>query len=144
MSWASRKLLINFVTDMSSRARSHPLDRSLAAAQGFQPPTDIYETTDALVVRMELAGISPAEIELWVDEGAGKLTVRGQRADPARFDQRRYYNVEIECGPFARVVQLPRPIAGESATAAYQDGFLVIRLPKRQAQPHSPRSVPIE
>jgi len=144
MSWASRKLLINFVSDMSSRTRSHPLDRLEVSERGFQPPTDIYETADEIVVRMELAGIDPADIELWVDEDAGRLTVRGRRDDPAGSEQRRYYNVEIECGPFVRVVQLPRPVAGEAAAASYAEGFLTVRLPKREIQYGSPRNVPIQ
>lgn len=144
MSWAGRKLLINFVGDLSARARGHPLDRLERAERGFQPATDIYETREALVVRMELAGVDAAQIELWVDETAGRLTVRGRREDPAGAEQRRYYNVEIECGDFVRIVQLPRRIVGEAVEASYDDGFLVVRLPKQQAQPNAPRSVPIE
>ncbi len=144
MSWAGRKLLINFVTDINARTRAHPLHRLEPSERGFQPPTDIYETPDALVVRMELAGVNPAEIELWVDEAAGRLTVRGRREDPARSEQRRYYNVEIECGEFVRIVQLPRQVAGEAAGASYENGFLVVRLPKQEAQPSAPRNVPIE
>lgn len=144
MSWAGRKLLINFVGDLSARARGHPLDRLERAERGFQPPTDIYETREALVVRMELAGMDPARIELWVDEAAGRLTVRGHREDPASAEQRRYYNVEIECGDFVRIVQLPRRIVGEAVEASYEDGFLVVRLPKLQAEPHPARNVPIQ
>jgi len=144
MSWSSRKLLINFVNDVNARMRSHSLHRLEPAEQGFQPPTDIYETADLIVVRMEVAGVEPSEIELWVDEAAGRLTVRGRRQDPARAEQRRYYTVEIECGRFARVIQLPREIAAEAVKASYENGFLVVRLPKRQAQPDAPRSVPIE
>jgi len=144
MSRASRRLLINFVSDVSARTRSHPLDRLVVPEHGFQPPTDIYETADEIVVRMELAGMNPANIDLSVDESAGWLTVRGRRDDPAASEERRYYKVEIECGPFKRVIQVPRPVASEAATASYDEGFLTVRLPKRESQHGSPRNVPIQ
>ena len=135
---------MNFVTDMGARARAHPLDRLAPSDQGFEPPTDIYETTDAIVVRMELAGVDPSDIELWVDEDAGHVTVRGRREDPAGPEQRRYYSVEIECGSFVRVIQLPRGVVSEAVAASYGNGFLVVRLPKGRVESSAPRSVPIE
>ncbi len=117
--------------------------RPKASDQGFQPPTDIYETGDAIVVRMEIAGMQSEEINILIDEGSGRLTISGVRPDPSREEPRRYLNVEIECGEFARVVQLPRPVDPEGAEASYDRGFLVIRLPLRSEGGHKPRNVPI-
>ncbi|MEA3403555.1 MAG: Hsp20/alpha crystallin family protein [Armatimonadota bacterium] len=118
--------------------------RSRPSEQGFQPPTDIYETGDAMVVRMEIAGMSAEEIGISVDESAGRLTITGVREDPAREEPKRYFNVEIECGEFMRVVQLARPVSVEEAAASYESGFLVVRLPFRSETGGKPRSVPIE
>ena len=118
--------------------------RSRRSEKGFQPPTDIYETCDAIVVRVEISGMSAEEINLALDESTGRLTICGNRDDPAREEPRRYMNVEIECGEFARVVQLPRPVKADETTATYDRGFLVVRLPKRTEAISEPRNVPID
>lgn len=143
MSWPGRKLLINFVTHSDPRVRDS-LVRSRRSEQGFQPPTDIYETAEAIVVRVEIAGMTAEEINLALDEITGRLTISGVREDPGRAEPRRYINVEIECGDFMRVVQLPRPVLAEETTAEYDRGFLVVRLPRRTEAPSEPRNVPID
>lgn len=117
--------------------------RSRGAEQGFQPPTDIYQTSDAIVVRVEIAGMSAEEISLSLDESSGRLTISGVRDDPAGDEPRRYVNVEIDCGEFVRTVQLPRPVNAEAAEAGYDRGFLVIRLPLRAQAEAQSRNVPI-
>ncbi len=141
MSWSGRRLLVNFVTNVDARGKS-PL-RAERSDQGFQPPTDIYETTDAIGVRVEIAGMTAEQISLALDDSTGRLTISGRRDDPAAEEPRRYFNVEIECGEFARVVQLPRPVAIDQAEASYDRGFLVVRLPVRSQGPGEPRHVPI-
>ena len=133
---------MNFVTNADPRARGGGLQPE-RSEQGFGPPTDVYETADAVVVRVEIAGIGAEQISLSIDEGSGRLTIAGRREDPAGEQPRRYFNVEIECGEFLRVVQLPRPVVVEAAEATYDRGFLVVRLPIRPPGPGAPRNVPI-
>jgi len=141
MDWSGRRLLVNFVTTADPRGRV-PM-RPERPDQGFQPPTDIYETGDAVIVRAEIAGMTAEAIELTLDEGAGRLTISGSRPDPAADTPRRYFNVEIECGEFIRVVQLPRPVVVDAVEASYDRGFLVVRLPIRTQDAGESRSVPI-
>lgn len=142
MSWPGRKLLVNFVSNIDADPRGGVIG-SRRGEQGFQPPTDIYETADAIVVRVEIAGMTSEQINLAVDEDTGRLTVSGTREDPAREEPKRYFNVEIECGEFIRVVQLPRPVKVDEAEAEYDRGFLVVRLPIRTEDRGTARSVPI-
>ena len=142
MSWPGRKLLVNFVTNADPRTREHVM-RSRGEEQGFQPPTDIYQTAEAIVVRVEIAGMSAEQISLSLDDNSGRLTISGVREDPAGEEPRRYVNVEIDCGEFVRTVQLPRPVQTESAQASYDRGFLVIRLPLRTEDQGPARNVPI-
>ena len=143
MSWPGRRLLVNFVTHTDPRVRGVTL-RSRRPEQGFEPPTDIYETSDAIVVRVEIAGMTTDEINLALDENSGRLIISGVREDPAREEPRRYMNVEIECGEFTRVVQLPRPVLADDTVASYDCGFLVVRLPKRVEDASEPRQVRID
>ena len=142
MSWSGRKLLVNFVANADPRGRGNVM-RSRGSEQGFQPPTDIYQTSDSIVVRVEIAGMSAEEINLSLDESSGRLTISGTRNDPAGDEPRRYVNVEIDCGEFVRTIQLPRPVDVENAEAGYDRGFLVVRLPLRPQDEARSRNVPI-
>ncbi len=143
MSWSGRKLLVNFVTATQPQAPGGVM-RSQRSEHGFQPPVDIYETAEDIVVRVEIAGMTADEINLALEENTRRLTISGVREDPASEEPRRYMNVEIECGKFMRVVQLPRPVVAEGTEAAYDAGFLVVRLPKRTETTTQARDVPIQ
>ena len=94
----------------------------------WQPAVDVYETADAVVAVVELAGVSLDGIDLVVARGA--LTVRGQREATGDGVDRRYSCLEIPYGPFERTVQLPATVSPDSTTASYRAGFLEIRMPK--------------
>jgi HSP20 family protein len=106
---------------------SLPLTRH-ARRGSFNPNADVYVTDRGrtIVVRVELAGVHPANIKLVV-EGAN-LYLAGYR-EP---DIRRAENVlqkEIEYGCFLKRIQLPSVVAVDAAKAEYHDGTLSIKLP---------------
>ncbi len=144
MRQSSRKLLIKFVSGFEAPGGSPLPDRRRPTETAFEPPTDIFQTPDAIVVRIEIAGMSAEAIDLSIDEAGGRLMVSGQRFEPACQTPRRFYNLEIASGPFLRVVQLPRPIRAEGVVATYDNGFLVVSLPLRVEQSAETRNVPIE
>ena len=94
----------------------------------WRPPTDMYETAAAFVVRIELAGMREAEIAITINHDS--LRIEGQR--PEQHDQRPlgYHQMGINYGAFAVEVFLARPFDHESVTAHYDDGFLFVELPK--------------
>ena len=106
----------------------------------FRPPTDIYETGNSYIVKLEIAGVSPQEVSIeWNGE---ELLIRGNRREPTARKTTHYHQVEINYGEFEQIVQLPRRINVESSKAVYDDGFLVITIPKSNTA--RTRSVPIE
>lgn len=107
----------------------------VSQSQIWSPPTDVYETDSAVVVKIEIAGLSPEDFTISLDPRV--LTVRGVRRDPA--SKLAYQQLEINYGQFQTEVRLPWPI-NETAEveASYEQGFLTIVLPKAQA-----RRVPI-
>jgi HSP20 family protein len=106
----------------------------------WTPALDMYETEDALVVLLDIAGVDTAQTDVHAEPH--QLTVRGvrrERHSPRGPDeQRNYHALEIPYGRFERTVHLPPGIDTEAARANYRDGLLEITLPKR-----SPRQVPI-
>ncbi|MGQ9920423.1 MAG: Hsp20/alpha crystallin family protein [Desulfobacca sp.] len=110
-----------------------------AAAPKFQPAADIYETPQALVIRMEVAGLSTADISLTLHRQ--ELVVEGRRRFPANDPVRRFHRLEIDYGSFARRFPLPKTIDDSQVEAEYQNGILTIRLRWREASP--PRHIAI-
>jgi HSP20 family protein len=98
------------------------------------PPTDVYETDDCIVVKVEIAGVEETDFSISLD--ANKLVVSGVRSDPA--EKVGYEQMEIPYGYFETDVHLMRAIEPEQIEATYQNGFLSIRLPKAR-----PRQVPV-
>jgi HSP20 family protein len=118
------------------------LDRGLSPRRrgGFSPAVDVYYTSDPprAVMRADLAGIDPNEVSL---EVRGRELILSGHRDPEAGDDRVYQQLEIEHGPFRRVVALGADVDAEAADAHYEDGVLTVELPL--ARPASARSVPI-
>jgi HSP20 family protein len=109
---------------------------------GFSPAVDVCYADDPprAIVTAELAGIDADEIEL---EIRGRELVLAGRRRAAEAEGRVYQQVEIEHGPFRRVVQLGAEVRAEEAKAVYDDGLLRIELPLAEPEPLR-RSVSIE
>ena len=118
------------------------LDRGLSPRRrgGFSPAVDVYYASDPprAVVRADLAGIDPNEVQL---EIRGRELILSGHRDPQGGDDRVYQQLEIEHGPFRRVVALGADVDAEAAVATYEDGILTVELPLNR--PTQPRSVPI-
>lgn len=101
----------------------------------WRPPTDVYELEDAVVVRVEIAGVRESDFNISLENQF--LTIRGVRNDIS--ERRAYHQMEIPFGEFGVDVELPHPIIADKIDAVYRDGFLRITLPKSQ-----PRRIPIK
>ena len=110
--------------------------------RGFSPSVDLVYTSEPprAIVTAELAGVEIDNLELEVD--GRKLVLAGRRG-PARVDADVYHQVEIERGPFRRVIDLGAEVHAEQAKASYEDGMLRVELPLVQSESR-PRVVPIE
>ncbi len=113
----------------------------------WQPRADVHEGADAVVVKVELAGVRPERIDVSLSSDGRLLTISGERVeeDVERTDRIRCYQLEIYFGPFERQILLPGDvrIAADAIEARFRDGFLTIVLPKRAGLPAEPRAIPI-
>ena len=109
-------------------ARSRPRSTSTTSAD---PPR--------AVVRAELAGVRASEIELEIR--GRELIIAGQRRPADSDEERLYQQLEIQHGPFRRVVALGADVDADAAKATYEDGMLTVELPIKPAG--GSRSVPI-
>lgn len=92
----------------------------------WRPPTDVFETEQAVIVRVEIAGMR--EDDFSISLSGDQLTVRGNRPDIQ--ERRAYQQMEIFFGEFNVEVNLPAPILADNVVAEYQDGFLRLMFPK--------------
>ena len=117
-------------------------DRRLAPSRrgGFSPAVDVYYTADPprAVVRADLAGIDPNEIELQI---RGRELILSGNRKPDAGEERVYQQLEVEHGPFRRVVALGVDVDSEAANASYEDGMLTVELPLASTRA---RTVPIQ
>ena len=108
------------------------LDTLLQAYQtsvSFRPAADFYETTQGLVLRLELAGVASEDISLTLT--GHELVVRGRRRPPAPEGIRRFVHLEMAFGIFERSFMLPIPIDPQGVEARYVDGVLIVDLPRK-------------
>src|SRR3954453_13743728 len=108
----------------------------------FSPAVDVYYTDDPprAVVHAELAGIDIDELGLEIE--GRELVIAGHRR-PAEAEGCVYQQLEIDFGPFRRVIPLGADGVAEQARATYRDGILRVELPLVQPDPRT-RRVPIE
>jgi HSP20 family protein len=109
---------------------------------GFSPAVDVFYEGDPprAVVQAELAGIDPDELTLEIE--GRELVLAGHRR-PVDSEGRVYQQLEIDFGPFRRVIQLGADVVPDAARATYGDGMLRIELPLVHPETRT-RSVPIE
>lgn len=100
----------------------------------WRPPTDVYETDDSIIVRVEIPGMS--EDDFSISLTGNQLAVRGNRPDIQ--ERRAYHQMEIFFGEFLTEVDLPGPVLSDQVVAEYSAGFLRLVFPKDR-----PKKVPV-
>ncbi|MGH7780938.1 MAG: Hsp20/alpha crystallin family protein [Candidatus Binataceae bacterium] len=109
-----------FSRSLGANVRSSTLDRVF-------PPIEAFLDGNEYVLRLDLPGIDPQEIEVTVREEVA--TIRGSRKPHARHAQWDLINCEIIHGDFERSIAIPRGVRVEDIKAAYNHGVLELRMP---------------
>jgi HSP20 family protein len=100
-------------------------DRQRTHASAWVPTTDIFAQGDRLVIRVELAGVDPADIDLRFANGV--LTVSGNRTGEfGSGDETMFYVRERFYGEFRRSITLPEGTQRDQIQASFDDGLVEI------------------
>ncbi len=106
----------------------------------WEPPMDVYQTGEAVVVVMELAGVELPDVDIVVRgrvmEVSGVRREEGER-------ERRYMQMEIRYGRFGRRIRLPMVVDARRISASMKNGFLRIHMPVSRAVDGETTTVPI-
>jgi HSP20 family protein len=104
------------------------MSRLTGRRRGFRPQVDSFRTDDPplFTVIVEIAGIDPDLVKVTATEGA--LVISGdRRREPC--EGRVFQQIEIEYGPFERLIQLPDDVDLSQPEARYERGLLRIQIP---------------
>ncbi len=116
-------------------------DGEQSTRRTWVPATDIFRKGEHLVIRMDVPGISPENIEVTIDDKS-ILTIKGER----KWEEG---EVETLCcerfyGQFERLIQLPEGVDTKHIEATYKDGMLELRIPYSEARKLSQRRVEVK
>ncbi|HUL29744.1 MAG TPA: Hsp20/alpha crystallin family protein [Thermodesulfobacteriota bacterium] len=90
---------------------------------------DISETKNELIIRAELPGMDPNDIDVSVNHGY--LTIRGEKKqEKEEEEEENYHLIERTYGAFSRSIRLPIKVQGDKIHASFKNGVLVVRIPK--------------
>jgi HSP20 family protein len=90
------------------------------------PAADVYRTHEGWIVKVDLAGIQPADIEITIDGRV--LRISGSRRDGICGEGVSHYQLEITYSRFEKMIEFPRSIEHASIERDYNDGLLILRL----------------
>ena len=106
----------------------------------WSPAVDVHEEEQRFVLRADLPGVKPADIEITAEKGV--LSLRGARNFEQQNDEGHYSRVERVSGKFVRTFSLPENVQTDAIKASFKDGVLELTIPK-QAKPE-PRKIEVQ
>lgn len=107
------------------------VERPLGAITGqVIPSLDIAETESEIIVRVELPGVEPENVDLSIV--GDRLVIKGEKKKEAEEAGRTFHITECSYGSFLRSIRLPAEVDPDRVTASYKAGVLQITLPKKE------------
>ena len=106
----------------------------------WNPPVDILEGKDGLVLKAELPGMKKEDIEVRVENNV--LTLQGERKRESETKEDGYHRSERAYGTFSRSFSLPTSVNTSKIAAEYKDGVLSVSLPK--AEEAKPKQIDVK
>jgi HSP20 family protein len=95
------------------------------------PAVDVSETDKEIIVKAEIAGIDPADLD--VSLSGDVLTIRGEKKQEKVEKEEGRHRVERVFGSFTRSFTLPVPVQEDKVEASFKNGLLTLTLPKAES-----------
>ena len=122
------------------------MDRQLRIPMGWQggwwPKVDVLQRDKEIVVRADLPGVDPKDVEITVV--SGQLVLRGSKQASYSSSEGGVLMSECYYGAFERMIPLPAEVDVSRAEATYRDGVLEVRLPLVSTKDHKPVKVKVK
>lgn len=106
----------------------------------WEPAVEVYETDQEVVVRAELPGVDPKNVNVTVQDNT--VTIEAEAKEEQEERGRNYLRRELRYGQFSRSLTLPAEVRADAAKATYRNGVLELRVPKSERA--KPKQVKVE
>ena len=113
--------------DLLNREAARP-DRTQSRGD-WRPAVDILEGKDSFLLRADVPGVDPSDIDVSMD--AGVLTISGVRHSENQDDDTATQRIERASGRFSRQFTLPETADADGITAKSSNGILEVVIPKQ-------------
>jgi len=124
-----------FYRSVSPFFRGFPLEERY-----WGPAMEISEADDKYIIKAELPGMKRDEIEVTSIDHT--LSIKGEKKHKEEVNEDGYYYSEVSYGSFHRTMTLPADVTTGKIVASYEDGVLVVNVPRTQES--KPKKVVIE
>jgi len=101
---------------------------------------DMYETDEAVVVKMAIPGVEPEDLDVSVV--GDTLTIKGETKVEEEVKEENYIRRERRYGSFCRSLTIPVPVVPDKAEAGFENGILTLNLPK--AEEVKPKAIKVK
>jgi HSP20 family protein len=105
------------------------------------PAVESFRRGDNHILRIEIPGVDPKDLEMTVVDG--RLVLKGEKRRERKEEDKDHYLREVAYGRFERSFRLPRGIKGEQLQARHENGVLTVTIPAQGLEDAS-RRVPIQ
>jgi len=115
--------------------------RALALfGNGVNPPIDVYQTPNEVVVKASMPGVKPEDVEINITDHT--LTIKGEAKGTDEVKREDYLYREHHYGSFVRSLTLPHTVQTDKAEATTEDGILTLTIPK--SEDAKPRTIEVK
>jgi HSP20 family protein len=104
------------------------------------PATDIYNTEDSYLFKMEVPGFSKEDVNIEFQDGV--LTIKGEHKPQVESDDITHHFLERKTSSFSRSFQLPKSVDGSKIEATMTRGMLEVKIAKPEEK--KPKSIDIK
>lgn len=111
---------------------SNPVVNHRDSAALWQPAIELQDHTEYLLLRVALPGIDGKDVDVQVTKDA--VGIFGEVRSQPQEQQNNYIRSEFQYGKFQRVIPLPTNIINEQVEAKFDQGMLILTLPKQETQ----------
>jgi HSP20 family protein len=99
--------------------------------EAFEMAVDVAEDENSYIVKASMPGVKPEDVEVTLQNNM--LTIKGEAKEDKEIKEEDYHVRERRYGGFMRSLSLPATVKADKIEARHEDGVLVVRLPKSEA-----------
>ena len=108
----------------------------------FLPDIDLTSDEKNYVMKVELPGASPEDVDIKLDDGV--LTISGEKKEETTDDKTKSHVKERRFGSFMRSMTLPEDADAEHISASSKDGVLTISIPRKAPEKPQARTITVQ